>query len=751
MSPLMISQPELAQQAQHYLSQGHYSQAIALYEQLIELYPEERIFNWLLGLSYLLNDGETEAQMAWAVAMVEAEDEAQSRQWSLELVQVLESEAVRQTEQENYPIAWSIRQYLYQVDPSNINNILNSLLLLTHLVSFSIEQFVEQLIASEITSYLQSVETKQSINVDFDLLLEVMQFALKQGYEYSAVFEFIEASAAYLPTETVIEPILDAVSRIGYIERNYQLACRYGEICLKLAPDHRDVLAAMSYFFIFIMKYEEAVQLAKRLFRLCETLSEKVKGSAAVLRCLMRAGGNWEESLEWLNLQKQMLDEWLDICEADPDQVADANLLTAALFYLPYFEDAPQETRQLLNRISNLSYLVLDRQASQAHGADYRQKFFPPRRLNDQKRPLRIAYISSFLRRHSIGWLARWLLEHHDRDRFEVQVYFTQQSEVSAFSQKWYASKASKAACFYGDPLVLAQAIYDNEVDILVDLDSLTVDSTTTALLLKPAPIQVSWLGWDASGLPTIDYYIADHYVLPTDAQEYYIEKIWRMPTTYLAVDGFEVGIPNIRRDTLNIPMDAVIYFSSQTGQKRNPDNIRTQLKILRQVPNSYFLIKGFADATQVTAMFEKLAAEEGVPFDRLRFLPPTPDEETHRANLSIADVVLDTFPYNGATTTLETLWMGIPIVTKVGQQFAARNSYGMMMNAGIQEGIAWNNEEYIEWGVRFGTDPALRQQISWQLKQSRQTAPLWNGKQFTRNMEAAFEQMWQSYLQQQG
>ena len=119
------------------------------------------------------------------------------------------------------------------------------------------------------------------------------------------------------------------------------------------------------------------------------------------------------------------------------------------------------------------------------------------------------------------------------------------------------------------------------------------------------------------------------------------------------------------------------------------------------------------------------------------------PSETIHRANLAIADVVLDTFPYNGATTTLETLWMGIPLVTRVGEQFAARNSYTMLKNVGIEEGIAWTDEEYVEWGIRLGTDAALRQQVREKLRRSRQTSPLWNAKQFTREMERAYEQMW--------
>ena len=90
---------------------------------------------------------------------------------------------------------------------------------------------------------------------------------------------------------------------------------------------------------------------------------------------------------------------------------------------------------------------------------------------------------------------------------------------------------------------------------------------------------------------------------------------------------------------------------------------------------------------------------------------------------------------------------MCIPLVTRVGQQFAARNSYTMMMNTGITEGIAWTGEVYVEWGVRLGKDSALRQQISWKLRHSRQNSPLWNGKQFAREMEKAYEQMWQRYL----
>ncbi|NJO71806.1 MAG: O-linked N-acetylglucosamine transferase, SPINDLY family protein, partial [Oscillatoriales cyanobacterium RM1_1_9] len=213
-----------------------------------------------------------------------------------------------------------------------------------------------------------------------------------------------------------------------------------------------------------------------------------------------------------------------------------------------------------------------------------------------------------------------------------------------------------------------------------------------------------------------------------------------------------EVGVPEVRREDLNIPEDAVVYLSAQSGYKYNLQTARLQMQIIREVPNSYLLIKDLLlDKDKVNNCFAQIAQEEGINADRLRFMPNAMTSEIHRANLQVADILLDTYPYNGATTIMETLWMEIPVVTRVGEQFASRNSYTMMINAGITEGIAWTDEEYVEWGIRLGRDANLRQQISWKLKKSRQTAPLWNGKQFTREMENAYQQMWQIYLDSQG
>ncbi|MHC5824825.1 MAG: O-linked N-acetylglucosamine transferase, SPINDLY family protein, partial [Nostoc sp.] len=364
-----------------------------------------------------------------------------------------------------------------------------------------------------------------------------------------------------------------------------------------------------------------------------------------------------------------------------------------------------------------------------------KQYYYLPPSSKTKKKVLKIGYLSHYLKQHSVGWIARWLFKYHDAENFKIYSYLinprVQDNLQQFFIESSYQTHTIEAA----DSIrKLSEQIRKDEIDILVDLDSTTLDFVCEVLAVKPAPIQVTWLGMDASGLPSIDYFIADPYVLPEESQSYYSEKIWRLPQTYVAVGGFEVQTPTLRREQIDIPLDAIIYFVGQKDYKRHLDNTRLQLKIIKQVPNSYLLVKGFSDLEACQKFYENLAIEEGLDTKYLRFISQDPTELIHRANLAIADVVLDTYPYNGATTTLETLWLGIPLVTRVGQQFAARNSYTMMINAGITEGIAWTDEEYVEWGVRLGKDEQLRQEVSWKLRQGRKNAPLWDAERFTRD-----------------
>ena len=184
--------------------------------------------------------------------------------------------------------------------------------------------------------------------------------------------------------------------------------------------------------------------------------------------------------------------------------------------------------------------------------------FTPPSQFSKPtkaQRPLRIGYIAHTLRVHSVGWLSRWLFHYHDKQNFEVGIYFINQNSDNDFSKRWFKDKATFYRELGINPQEITNKIKEDNIDILVDLDSTTFNGTCTVMAFKPAPIQVTWLGKDASEISTIDYFIADPYVLPDEAQDYYKEKIWRLPQTYIAVDGFETDVPTLRREDLDIPL----------------------------------------------------------------------------------------------------------------------------------------------------------------------------------------------------
>jgi predicted O-linked N-acetylglucosamine transferase (SPINDLY family) len=458
-----------------------------------------------------------------------------------------------------------------------------------------------------------------------------------------------------------------------------------------------------------------------------------------LLNMLMGAG-LWQRVPAMMPVQKQLLQELIQAKPGDiPLLVVQCAFSYATL--LAYAQDDLAENRWFHNSLGQILHGYLQANTSVSF------PLFRNQSCKTESR-LKIGYVANTLRGHSVGWLSRWLFQSHNRQQFDISVYLLDQTAADPFFQHWIAPNIDWVGEFGHDYTALAEKVSDNQVQILVDLDSLTLDNTYMAISMKPAPVQVTWLGWDAPGLPAIDYFIADPYVLPSNAQEYYQETIWRLPQTYLAVQGFEVDIPTLRKEDLKIPSDAITYLTAQVGYKRNPDNIRLQIRILKEVTQSHLLIKGIAAEDFIQGLFIQIAQEEGVSPDRLHFLPQVPNEYIHRANLRIADVVLDTYPYNGATTTLETIWMGVPIVTRAGSTFSSRNSYTFLRNAGVLEGVAWSDEEYIHWGIRFGREENLRQKVALQMKQSQRTSPLWNVKQFALDMENAYQQMWQRYCE---
>jgi predicted O-linked N-acetylglucosamine transferase (SPINDLY family) len=731
---------------------GNYDRAAELFEQEIALYPDLVANYWYLGLTLILQGQEAEAQIVWMTPMLDADLE-QGQAWANELVTVLQTEVERlrwlsanladKEDNQHLKTAWTICQHIREIDAENLFNLLQLLQLSLELDNLNVDdRILEQVI--DILKLASPSTIPDSLVLN--LLQQLLDFVPTQPLTFQ--FASVCLGSDCISVEALFDILFARMDRFGHTLPP-ALAVEYGELCFQLQPERIEVVANLTNWYQNAGGNLESVKTAQIMLAVSQNLVDKIAANYLITRGLMQAGGHWTEShnayQEYMCLVQSLiqLDTSVDIHHI-------LNISTTGAFSF-YFDDRPQSTHLFLRELAEFTQTRIQQHFTSLKSEDSEDLDLNQKNLNSPaKSKIRIGYLSKCLRRHSVGWISRWLFQYHDTDRFEIYAYSlgqtndnVQQFIIHNCKEFWHLPSTDSIADIAG-------RITHDQIDILVDLDSLTCERSYGVLALRPAPIQITWLGMDASELPTIDYFIADPYVLPNSADSYYAQKIWRLPQTYVAVDGFEVAVPDLRREHLGIPQDAVIYLSCQAPAKRHPDPARLQLQIIKSVPNSYFLIKGGDELEVIQEFFEQIALEEGVSCDRLRFLPKVASEEVHRANFSIADIVLDTYPYNGATTTLEVLWMGIPLVTKVGEQFAARNSYTMMMNAGVTEGIAWENEEYVRWGIRLGMDAQLRQQISQRLLQSRQTSPLWNAQSFTKEMESAYSQMWLKYLENQ-
>jgi predicted O-linked N-acetylglucosamine transferase (SPINDLY family) len=704
---------------------------IEYYEAIIDRGDESSHNYWHLGLAYLLQQREVDAQATWFVPFESADDMA-AETLNNELCTFLDRVASEKLSENCLDDAWLICQYLREVNFAHVNNLLRSVLLEIKTERFTPELLTE-LQAEEVLA--NSVEP----NIDRSILISLLDAIL--SFSSPLVSQLVRQCLSLRSDcqDDAIATIVNTVLRLDRHLRGDSFLIEILDVCLEYTPKNINVLNTQSRLYCNSRQYQAAIAIGNIAYEYCQNIRDKIVTNNHIIRAML-SSGNWLNADALFTRYYQLLEE-LATQENLDLSINNDNLLMVASVFLACIADRPEHFRQLQNKIASKHVPSQPQIISSA---------MEPVKLKKETGVIRIGYLASTFRSHSVGWLCRWLFQYHDRQNFQIFTYGINQDPDDSFYQQWFRKTSHVSYCFSDKPDEIIAQIKADEIDILIDLDSLTLSLTTRILAAKPAPVQVSWLGWDATGLPTVDYFIADNYVLPDNAQEYYQEKIWRLPHSYLAVKGFEIGTPTLKRRDLNIPDDAIIYWSGQVGHKRHPDTVRLQLRILKSVPNSYFLIKGDTDPDIIREFFGKIAAEEGVEFDRLRFLGNVPDEYTHRANLGIADVALDTYPYNGATTTLEILWMGIPLVTRVGQQFIARNSYTFMLNAGIEEGIAWNAEEYVEWGIKLGLDRGLRLEIREKLRLGRTTAPVWNAKQFTLDMEQAYRDMWAIYQEKQ-
>jgi predicted O-linked N-acetylglucosamine transferase (SPINDLY family) len=692
---------------------------------------------WQAGVERILTGFPEEAQAAWLAPFFNEDFNEEQLNKSLTdyLLDAIDNHII----QEEMDMAYAIAKCLQTLAPDNVKGLLQFIILSVDTNEFDIAMLVDM-------SFLEVFEQTSFVDIDLDMLYTALKkisgsLTLQYADDYLELIKIIASKTS--DTSRFICEIAPLSLFLGKQCGLLHLRTQILQVCLACNPPNFrfTLLCDLAESTIQERDYQMTISVSERCYQEGMIIGgvEYVSGSHRLLTALMEAG-EWQRIPEVALNHKKILQEFVIKNHLHTNDMA---MIVNSSYYLNYLYDEPHLLHSLRNSIGDI---CLNSVSSVNKSSDWNIDYQSP----PKTKALRIGYIASTLNNHSVGWLSRWIFNYHDRSNFQIFIYHVGQSDIHQFNRKFFRDKVDVAHYLGTNSFEIAALIRRDEIDILIDLDSLSLSVTYEVMCYKPAPVSVTWLGWDTSGCPAIDYFIADPYVLPPDAEEYYRTKIWRLPQTYIAIDGFEIQVPTKRRSDYQIPEDAIVYLCAQKSYKHHPDILRLQMQIIKQVPNSYLLVKMRANPESLMKIYQELADEVGISIEQLRFIQPDPDEMTHRANLQLADVVLDTFPYNGATTTLETLWMGVPLVTKVGQAFVARNSYAFMQQVGVTEGIAHTDAEYVEWGVRLGTDLALRQQVMGKLLHSRKTSPLWNARSFTLEMENAYHQMWEIYQSQQ-
>ena len=289
----------------------------------------------------------------------------------------------------------------------------------------------------------------------------------------------------------------------------------------------------------------------------------------------------------------------------------------------------------------------------------------------------------------------------------------------------------------------LAGLIREDGIDILVDLSGHTGGNRLPVFARKPAPVQVTYIGYGTTtGLSAMDYRFTDQYLSPSDSREWCSEELIRLPgcfSCYRPSAEAQAVAPSPASTTGH-----VTFGSFNNLAKVTPVAVGVWAEILRAVPQARLIIKyeTFADAGQV-ARCRGLFAKEGVSVERLEFIPKTATHAEHLALYGRVDIGLDSFPYNGCTTTCDALWMGVPVVTLAGAMSFSRYGVSLLSNLGADDLIATTPEAYVEKAVELASDHKRLMALRAELRPRMAASPLCDAKTLTCEVENAYRSMW--------
>ncbi len=735
------------EQAYLCLRSQKYEEAISMYEEAIAqtTADEPHIYRYYcyLGVALLLQGHEEEAQMVWLNAIADIPDK-DADSYCAELVEIMTVEAQHQENISDWFNAWLLSRYICENAPTTEHWLRSLRTSIQASLQSSNQPDLPQLEPDwEALNQIIELLTLQPSSLSKDSLLCLFSVLEQIKSQYPDALEDFSADTYY-----VLGSLYRQEVKIIQAIAQYQKA-------LQRSPERIEIYESIVESLIILTNsglqvYGDWRNLTEVYTQVCQDLFARLylPASTSLIRSYSMSGAYDAALTYFLEVERRIYQEADRLRERDWQ-----TLYGELLFFVPFLRDDPIRNSRLFQLAGEKyhdSYLT-------SFFKEYPQFQILPKHLPKREydlaptkktsQSLRIGIMSGHFRRHASAWCTKDWLRELAQIAPDVRFYLTAKfpadditQKYEKFSDSFYRVHSSTQEEITAE---IIQKLLDDDLDVLIEPDAIMNSLHATVMAAQPAKICISWPGFASPYLSKHNYFLGDRHLLPPESDSYYLEKLLRMPDSYLAVS--EIVSQPIDREAVRLSMGIephqIVYLSISAGHKFNPETADAIAQILQRVPNSLFLHKGKGDLDIIKATYHQACDHYNVNRDRIKFLPPrTPTEEEHRATYKLADVLLDSYPYNSCTHSLEAFWQDIPVVTIVGKQMFSRFGYSFFQTLGIKDGIAWNWEEYVEWGERFGKDQALREAVRSHLQRSKQPdslSPLWNPRKFAEDLYA--------------
>jgi protein O-GlcNAc transferase len=575
------------------------------------------------------------------------------------------------------------------------------------------------------------------------------------GAVYYEQGRFDEAMMAYREAIRIKPELATPHSNLGaifYQQGRLAEAIRACREAVRIKSDYAEAHCNLGCALFDCREYEEAGAALLRAIRIKPDLAEAHSNLGKVWRDLGQIDEAVKACRRALHIRPQYAEAHMNLgaglCDQGLIEEA-AAAYRAAVEPDPGFAEAGSGMLACLNYSDGGSRAMLyaaHRAWGQVHGRPLPQRdsYANARSCN---RRLRVGYVSPDFRQHSVAYFLEPLLRCHDRDAIEVFCYAevnwpdVRTEQFKTLADRWVTTVGMSDE-------TLAQHIRSDRVDVLVDLAGHTAKNRLPVFASKPAPVQVTWLGYpNTTGLEAIDYRLVDAVTDP-DAQDEAVcsETLVRLPGGFLCYgapgNAPQPGAPP------HLSSGAVTFGSFNNPSKLSAATIDAWARLLARLPAARLLLKGkpFACAVTRVSFLERLR-RRGVATKQIELAAWLP-EDTHLALYDRVDIALDPFPYNGTTTTCEALWMGVPVVTLRGDRHAGRVGASLLTQIGLNDLITDSVESYVDTAAALASDPARLDELRHALRPLMAASQLCDAQAFASKVEAAYRTMWQRWCE---